>query len=295
MPPKRIIPGAREVESLDDGMQIDHQTTRDSRSPSGSPPPPFRDESQEEQEETSTTSKAKGKGKGKQKERNNGWSDEEESDKEMFDATTTSKRTAAAAGEASLEEPLSPDLIASLPVYLSTSLDPATALHVFQYPIFSKDTPLPVPAQARQAGLNETIRWRPKANRVEIELPIDDRPSVYDSEKGRRLGKGAKVEKEIGNGKLKKESGSGRSGREEEGIKNQQPPKLRKTRLESNEVPHTTGYMIGVIRDGELRDRSDKGGGAKDVRSWSEVLTFLPAFLSYRCPTSHAGRIHNSA
>lgn len=222
---------------------------------SSSPPPyPSKNKDQKKSEsESELQSSPKSKGKGKEKEKeapkdsNNGWSDEEDEEEER--ERETSKRGGV---DPTLEEPLSPDLIASLPVYLSTSLPSTSSIHVFQYPIFNKENPLPVPSQARSAGLNETIRWRPKANRIEIELPIDDRPSVYDSEKGRKFGKGAKIEKEIGNEikvKKEKEKERGRNGMMEEEKK--ESNKLRKTRLESNEIPHTTGYMIGIIRDGE--------------------------------------------
>lgn len=145
-----------------------------------------------------------------------------------------------------------PNLLASLPIYLSNSLPATSRLALFQYPTYAKGSPLPVPESAKTRGLSESARWRPKADRVEVELPLDLRGSVYNAERGAEMGQGVAHGGSIGaeDTKVKKESGvtgsSSRKGKEKESTK-----RLEKTRLESTLVPHQTKYLVGVIRDGE--------------------------------------------
>lgn len=135
------------------------------------------------------------------------------------------------------------ELLASLPVYLSTALPSTSSLQIFQYPIYPRSRPLPVPASAAPRGLGIGARWRPKANRVEVELPLDVREAVYNAEQGDEMGAGAGAG--IGSGAGAGPSGSGPSSKKKEARR------LEKTRLESNEVPCLTKYMVGVIRDSE--------------------------------------------
>lgn len=135
------------------------------------------------------------------------------------------------------------ELVASLPVFLSHSLSDGAKLQLFQYPLYQRDRPLPVPASAAQRGQTVTSRWRPHTNRVEMELPLDMRASVYDGEKGaeyaeacERLGKipvpGAAPQ-------VKQERQDG-------------PARFDSMRLESASVPNATEYLVGTMRDGEL-------------------------------------------
>lgn len=149
-----------------------------------------------------------------------------------------------------------PNLLASLPVYLSASLPQTSRLSLFQYPTYPKDSPLPVPDSARSRGLREAARWRPKADRVEVELPLDVRQNVYNLEKGQEMAKGAEHGGSFGEKKVKKEPGSRRD-REREKEKEKAPKRLEKTRLESQLVPNQTRYFVGVIRDGELGSMRD--------------------------------------
>ncbi|CEH14055.1 RNA Polymerase C (III) 37 kDa subunit [Ceraceosorus bombacis] len=155
------------------------------------------------------------------------------------------------------EESRDPSLLASLPVYLSSSLPPSSRLSLFQYPTYPRGQPLPIPDSARSRGLSEAARWRPKANRVEVELPLDLRPVVYNMDKGQNMAMGAEH-----GGTFGKDSSAGSSAmgddqrrvkvkREKEDL----PAKIKRlerTRLESSLVPNQTKYMVGVIRDGAL-------------------------------------------
>jgi DNA-directed RNA polymerase-3 subunit RPC5 len=144
-----------------------------------------------------------------------------------------------------------PNLLASLPVYLSASLPQSSRLSLFQYPTYPRGSPLPVPDSARSRGLREAARWRPKADRVEVELPLDVRQTVYNLEKGQEMARGAEHGGTFGEKKVKKEPGSSRRDREREKEKDKAPKRLEKTRLESQLVPNQTRYFVGVIRDGE--------------------------------------------
>ncbi|KAI3487348.1 hypothetical protein L1887_48769 [Cichorium endivia] len=156
------------------------------------------------------------------------------------------------------------ELVASLPVYLSKSLLGDSSLHVFQYPIYPRDRPLPVPYSAAARGLKVSSRWRPRANRVEVELPLDVRAEVYNSERGVDFGAGADVlaqkqaRADAAHG-VASSSGEASGSRtrvkkekEEEAAANRGPKKLEKVKLESTQVPNATEYMVGVIRDQAL-------------------------------------------
>ncbi|SPO24494.1 related to RPC37 - RNA polymerase III subunit C37 [Ustilago trichophora] len=158
------------------------------------------------------------------------------------------------------------ELVASLPVYLSNSLLGDSSLHIFQYPIYPRDRPLPVPYSAAARGLKVSSRWRPRANRVEVELPLDVREEVYNTERGVDFGAGAEVLAQrqaradaAHGGTTSNEACSSSSSRsrvkkekEEEAQANRGPKKLEKIKLESNQVPNATEYMVGVIRDQAL-------------------------------------------
>lgn len=158
------------------------------------------------------------------------------------------------------------DLVASLPVYLSKSLLGDSSLHVFQYPIYPRDCPLPVPYSAAARGLKVSSRWRPGANRVEVELPLDVREEVYNTDRGVDFGAGAEVlaqkqaraDAAFGGSSSTSEASASSSRirvkkeKEEEAQANRGPKKLEKIKLESTQVPHATEYMVGVIRDQAL-------------------------------------------
>ncbi|SPO23710.1 related to RPC37 - RNA polymerase III subunit C37 [Ustilago trichophora] len=160
------------------------------------------------------------------------------------------------------------ELVASLPVYLSKSLLGDSSLHIFQYPIYPRDRPLPVPYSAAARGLKVSSRWRPRANRVEVELPLDVREEVYNTDRGVDFGAGAEVlaqrqaraDAAHGGTTLNEASSSSTSRSRVKKEKEEEaqaqahrgPKKLEKIKLESNQVPNATEYMVGVIRDQAL-------------------------------------------
>jgi hypothetical protein len=150
------------------------------------------------------------------------------------------------------------NLLASLPVYFSTSMPSTSSLQIFQYPTYPRDRPLPIPESARSRALKEGIRYRPKAKRVEVELPLDLRPDVYDVDLGEEMAAGASAGGMIGqtaSAKPKKEVVKKEYGMEEryQSSSSSTKKKLEKSRLESSLIPHQTNYMVGIIRDSEYR------------------------------------------
>lgn len=162
------------------------------------------------------------------------------------------------------------ELLASYPIYLSTSLPPSSQLHLLQYPTYPRKQPLQVPDSSRQRGLVRAIRWRPKAGWIHIELPLDLRRSVYDEERGREMAKGVPMaggeigikNKGAGDSDADNEEGGPPLGRRKK-KRPLQPKiednetmgldkKLERIRLESDVMPNMTRYCVGVMRDREL-------------------------------------------
>lgn len=136
-------------------------------------------------------------------------------------------------------------MVATLPVLLNGA--PADVqsqtkrFELFQYPLYQRDHPLPVPASAAQRDQHVASRWRPRANRVEMELPLDVRPSIYNAEKGSEFAEGCRRMGKIPvPGQVKQERPSNDT------------PRFDRMRLESSAVPNAAEYMVGTIKDGVL-------------------------------------------
>lgn len=141
------------------------------------------------------------------------------------------------------------ELVASLPVFLNGAPGGASAseqdavrtprLELFQYPLYQRDHALPVPASAAQRGQAVASRWRPQANRVEMELPLDVRPTVYNAEKGTEYAEATE--------RLGKIPVPGQ-------VKQERPmtdtPRFDCMRLESAAVPNAAEYMICTVKNG---------------------------------------------
>ena len=123
-----------------------------------------------------------------------------------------------------------------LPVHLSNNLAPN--LHLYQFPLLNRS--LEVPPSAATSGKRIRARLKPTARRLEVHVPVDHRPEVWNTEKSKELGAGRleddKEKTQVGGGKLK------------EG----EEPRLSEVRYRSEEVPHVGAYLLGVVRNGEL-------------------------------------------
>ena len=127
-------------------------------------------------------------------------------------------------------------LVAVLPIHLSNAL--STNLQLHQFPLHTR--PLQVPPSAAASG--KRIRARLKANtkRLEVHVPVDTRPEVWNAEKSRELGAARQQDDKEKNQELTKL-------KQKEG----EEPKLTETRLRSEPVPQVGAYILGVVHEGE--------------------------------------------
>ncbi|KAJ9121642.1 hypothetical protein QFC22_002262 [Naganishia vaughanmartiniae] len=118
----------------------------------------------------------------------------------------------------------------TLPVYINQSLTPA--LNLFQYPLHHKEPQ--VSEWARSQGQHVTARMKEVADRFELEIPIDMRPSVWDDERAEVLGFAREDPNKKGKGRARDDSWG------------------NVTRLRTEPVPEVTTYWGGMVHDGAL-------------------------------------------
>ena len=128
------------------------------------------------------------------------------------------------------------ELLASLPIHLTNNL--GNNVHLHQFPLLTR--PLEVPPSARNAGKRISARIKPGVRRLEIHVPADVRPEVWNAEKAKELG-AARLENDRENSQEPKMK-----------LREGEEPRLSEVRLRSEEIPHRGVYMIGVVRDGEV-------------------------------------------
>jgi len=125
-------------------------------------------------------------------------------------------------------------LVSVLPIHLAIALSPN--LHIHQYPLLTR--PLQVPPSAVQSGKKIRARFKPKSARVEVHVPVDLRPEVWNRERGEELGR-ARLQDDQEHGLDPKASEAA-------------DPRLTEVRMRSEQVQHKGAYMLGIIRDGHL-------------------------------------------
>jgi DNA-directed RNA polymerase-3 subunit RPC5 len=122
------------------------------------------------------------------------------------------------------------ELVSSLPIHFSNSLD--GLIHIHQYPLLSR--PIQTPPSATSAGRHVTARIKPASRRIEVHVPTDIRPDVWNNERGQMLGH-ARLDDD----------------RERNQITNADDhPNITEVRLRSEEIVQQGTHMLGVIRDG---------------------------------------------
>ncbi|KAI0274613.1 DNA-directed RNA polymerase III subunit Rpc5 [Gloeopeniophorella convolvens] len=126
-------------------------------------------------------------------------------------------------------------IVSVLPVHLSTNLAPNLQLH--QYPLSNRS--LEVPPSATLSGKRIRARLKPTTRRLEVHVPIDPRPEVWNVEKSKELGAGRLEDDK------EKNQDTGK-------IKEGEEPRLSEVRFRSEEISHVGAYMLGVVRDGKL-------------------------------------------
>ncbi|KAA1468169.1 hypothetical protein DENSPDRAFT_814241 [Dentipellis sp. KUC8613] len=127
-------------------------------------------------------------------------------------------------------------LVSSLPIHYSNTLVPN--VHIHQFPLLNR--PLQVPPSAALSGKRIKARHKSGVKRLEIHVPVDTRPEVWNSEKSKELG-AARVEDD----KEKNQDSEPVKSREED-------PRLSEVRLQSEQLLPTGAYMLGILRDGHL-------------------------------------------
>ena len=127
------------------------------------------------------------------------------------------------------------ELVAVLPIHYSDNLSPN--VHIHQFPLLNR--PLQVPPSAIISGKQIRARVKPVSRKVEIHVPVDARPEVWNHEKSKDLGV---AQCEDDREKNQEDQMKQREGEE---------PRLTYSRLRSDAIPHCGAYMLGVVRDGE--------------------------------------------
>jgi DNA-directed RNA polymerase III subunit RPC5 len=129
-------------------------------------------------------------------------------------------------------------LVTVLPIHYSNALSPN--VQILQYPLMTR--PLEIPPSAAASGKRIKARLKPSVRRLEVHIPVDTRPEVWNKEKASDLGAARLEDDKEKNqetntvGKMKQEE-SDRS-------------RLSEVRMRSEEIPQAGSYMLGVIRDG---------------------------------------------
>jgi len=126
-------------------------------------------------------------------------------------------------------------IVSVLPIHLSNALSPN--IHIHQFPLLTR--PLQVPPSAALSGKRIRSRIKPKTARLEIHVPVDTRPEVWNSERGQELGR-ARAEDDQ---EKSMETGKG---------KETGDPRLTEVRLRSEHIPSKGVYILGIVRDGRL-------------------------------------------
>ncbi|KAL4243457.1 DNA-directed RNA polymerase III subunit Rpc5 [Abortiporus biennis] len=135
-------------------------------------------------------------------------------------------------------QPEEDQLIAVLPVHFSDALTPN--IHLHQFPLLTR--PLQVPPSAAASGKRIKARLKPGVRRLEIHVPVDTRPEVWNPERSRELGSARNVDDR------EKNQESVPIGKQKEG----EDPRLTEVRMRSEQVPLSGAYTLGIVRDGKL-------------------------------------------
>ncbi|KIK71147.1 hypothetical protein GYMLUDRAFT_147653 [Collybiopsis luxurians FD-317 M1] len=125
------------------------------------------------------------------------------------------------------------EIINRIPIRLSNRL----SLQIHQFPLLSR--PLQVPPSAEASGKRISARIKPQSQVLEIHVPSDTRPEVYNRERGFEFGKGRLDDDREKNQERK---GKGKEGEE---------PRLAEVRLRSEEIPQRGAQMLGIVHNGE--------------------------------------------
>ncbi|KAJ7275246.1 DNA-directed RNA polymerase III subunit Rpc5 [Mycena haematopus] len=149
------------------------------------------------------------------------------------------------------------EVVSRIPIRFSNALSPK--LHIHQFPLLTR--PLQVPPSAAASGKRITARLKPGVRRLEIHVPSDTRPEVWNSDRGRELG-AARVDDD--REKNQESKGKGREGDE---------PRLNQVRMRSEQIQQKGAHMLGIVREGQLHLHP-----ISETHQLRPTLTYLDVF-----------------
>lgn len=126
-------------------------------------------------------------------------------------------------------------LVSVIPVHFTNALQPNIQLH--QYPLLTR--PLEVPPSAAASGKRIQARRKSKVKRLEVHIPVDTRPEVWNGDRSKELGAARKEDDKEKNQELPQV-------KQREG----EEARLSEVRLRSEQVPQTGVYVLGILREG---------------------------------------------
>ena len=100
---------------------------------------------------------------------------------------------------------------------------------------------IPDPPSAAASGKRIRARLKPGVRRLEIHVPVDTRPEVWNTERSRELGFARDADDR------EKNQQTVAKGKQREG----EESRLSEIRMRSEQIPQTSAYVLGVVRDGK--------------------------------------------
>lgn len=128
------------------------------------------------------------------------------------------------------------EVVGVMPIHYTNSLVPDVT--ILQFPLLTR--PLEIPPSAVASGKRIKARIKPNVRKLEVHVPADTRPEVWNKERAAILGS-ARLEDD-------KERNQESKLKQREG----EQQRLSEIRLSSEKIPHTGTYMIGVVRNGMI-------------------------------------------
>ncbi|TFK41021.1 DNA-directed RNA polymerase III subunit Rpc5 [Crucibulum laeve] len=158
------------------------------------------------------------------------------------------------------------EVVTKLPIHYSNALSPN--VHIHQFPLLTR--PLQAPPSSLASGKRITARLKPNVRRLEIHVPSDTRPEVWNAEKAKELG-AARLEDDR------------EKNQETKGMKSVDETRLSEVRMKSEEIPQRGVHLLGVVRDGCLHLHP-----ISETHQLRPALTYLD-ILSRKSKRSHGG------
>jgi DNA-directed RNA polymerase-3 subunit RPC5 len=126
------------------------------------------------------------------------------------------------------------EIVSILPIHYSNGY--SSNIQVHQFPLLTR--PLQAPPSAILSGKRITARIKSDVHRLEVHVPADSRPEVWNVDRTRELG-AAQAEDD----REKNQDARGKGHEDEQ-------PRLSEVRLRSEEIPRRGVHMLGIVRDG---------------------------------------------